>query len=60
VGPIIIPDRPVLILFAHEKISLPALTTGAFVNKILTVSTTCAQLPLFVDVKYKFTNPAEI
>ena len=47
-------------LFAQTFMSGPTATTGGFVNDITTVSVTWLQLPLFVDVKYKFTNPEVI
>ena len=58
VGPETTPDKAVLILFAQVNKSNPALTAGAFVKVILTVSFTRLQAALFVDVKYKFAKPA--
>jgi hypothetical protein len=40
--------------------SIPAYTEGAVVKLIKTLSFAMAQLPIFVEVKIKFTNPALI
>ena len=43
---------------AQVNKSAPALTTGALVNVILTVSLTKLQFPLLVEDKYKSAKPA--
>jgi hypothetical protein len=57
VGPDTIPERTLYALFLQENKSIPAFTEGAVVNTIKTLSFTCEQFPLLVDVKIKFTEP---
>ena len=45
-------------MFLQEDKSMPALTEGAVVYTIKTLSLTWLQLPLAVEVKIKLTEPA--
>ena len=45
-------------LFAQTERSDPTATIGELDNEITTVSVTWLQLPLLVDVKYRFAKPA--
>ena len=50
----------VAVLFLQTDKSGPALTFGALVNVIVRLSFTCLQLPLPVELKMIFTEPAAI
>ena len=58
VAPDTVPDKTADALFLQAMISKPALTTGDGVYVIFTLSTTCKQEPLLVDVNVRETTPA--
>ena len=60
VGPDITPAKTVEALFLHVAILVPAFTEGGFVKNTVRLSFAGRQLPLFVELKYNFTCPADI
>jgi len=60
VGPVTNPETVAEALFWQTVMLVPALTIGALVKLIMMSSTVWLQLPLFVEIRVKLTEPAAI